>query len=163
MLSTLCSPKAVHASLVPPLHFPFVHSSGRPETYKAHLGDPSSSDGTRSRCSHTNYSCKVALILECSRIPDSNFWNTDRWWLLPNASVQRQCLRTQFGPSLTLALPIWRCVIKFYKHDPGNHIKYRQTTVWVSKLTLKLFLDSEYYNCDYIGLKQCASKWLRLK
>jgi hypothetical protein len=25
MLSTLCSPKAVHASLVPPLHFPFVH------------------------------------------------------------------------------------------------------------------------------------------
>jgi D-arabinose 1-dehydrogenase-like Zn-dependent alcohol dehydrogenase len=26
MLSTLCSPKAVHASLVPPLHFPFVHT-----------------------------------------------------------------------------------------------------------------------------------------
>jgi hypothetical protein len=27
----------------------------------------------------------------------------------------------------------------------------------------KAFSDSEYYNCNYVGLKDCTSKWLHLK
>jgi hypothetical protein len=36
---------------------------------------------------------------------------------------------------------------------PGTQNAVRRNALWVNKLTPKLFLDSEYYNCDYIGLK----------
>jgi hypothetical protein len=35
------------------------------------------------------------------------------------------------------------------QHDPQNAVQQNP----VNKLISKLFLDSEYYNCDYIGLK----------
>jgi hypothetical protein len=47
-----------------------------------------------------------------------------------------------FAPFPTLAL--W---------GPTQPSLYNETTMWLSKLTLEIFLDSEYYNYDYIDLK----------
>jgi hypothetical protein len=57
------------------------------------------------------------------------------------AKWMRQRLGTQFSPALTKAL-----LLRRYSH------------LWVNKLSPKLFLDSEYYNYDYIGLKDNTLK-----
>jgi hypothetical protein len=59
------------------------------------------------------------------------------------ATVTRTSLREpNFAPFPTLAL--W---------GPTQPSLYNETTMWLSKLTLEIFLDSEYYNYDYIDLK----------
>jgi hypothetical protein len=36
--------------------------------------------------------------------------------------------------------------------DPTWLLLYKETSLWLNLRTLKLFLDSEYYNCDHIAL-----------
>jgi hypothetical protein len=40
-----------------------------------------------------------------------------------------------------------------FSHSRRQRLETQFPTLWVSKLTLKQFSDSGYYNCDYISLK----------